>query len=421
MGRLFELWVGNRYVRSRSANSFVSMISAISILGISIAVLVLIVVLSVVNGFERELRDRLLAMTAHGTIFSRDDYLSDWRDIEEFVERNDDVVAAAPYISAQGLVMFGEALSGAELYGIDPGQESVVSGISDVMLEGELTSLAAGKFNVVLGAELASYLDVGVGDKVTVTLAQGMVTPAGIVPRTKRFTVSGLYRVGMWEYDRRRVFINLSDAQKLYRTRDQVTGVSIAVANIFDAPQIVYDVARGFHEEVGYAQAVAYLDWTGRNINFFRSIQITKSILFVILLLVIAVAAFNIVSTLVMVVKDKQSDIAILRTVGARPSSIVWIFIAQGTVIGAVGTLLGIGLGTLVATNLESIVAFVESVFGIKFLAADVYFISDLPSDLQKGDVYLIGSIAFLLALFSTLYPAWMAARTAPAEALRYD
>ncbi|MFQ5609642.1 MAG: lipoprotein-releasing ABC transporter permease subunit [Woeseiaceae bacterium] len=421
MGSIFELWVGGRYVRSRSANSFVSLISAISMLGIAIAVLVLIVVLSVVNGFERELRDRLLAMTSHGTIFARDAYMTDWQSVEHFVETSEDVVAAAPYVSGQALVVFRDELSGAELYGIDPGQESVVSGIADLMLEGGLDSLASGDFNVVLGVELADYLGVIVGDKVTVTLAQGMVTPLGVVPRKKRFTVSGVFRVGMWEYDRRRAFINLSDAQKLYRMRDNVTGISIAVDDIFSAPGIVHDVARGFHEQVGYAQAVSYLDWTGRNINFFRSIQITKSILFVILLLVVAVAAFNIVSTLVMVVKDKQSDIAILRTVGARPSSIVWIFVAQGTVIGAVGTILGIGLGTLIATNLEVIVAFVESVFGIKFLAADVYFISDLPSHVRKEDVFLVGSIAFLLALFSTLYPAWMAARTAPAEALRYE
>ena len=412
---MFELWVGNRYVRSRSANSFVSLISAISTLGIAIAVLVLIVVLSVVNGFERELRDRLLAMVSHAAIEGVEGSLDNWQDLAAFAETQDTVVAAAPYLSGQSLLVFGENLSGAELRGVEPVAESRVSGIADVMLDGEFASLEAGRFNIILGVELANELGVGVGDKVTVNLAEGMVTPLGVEPRKKQFTVSGLYRVGMWEFDRRLAFIHLEDAQRLYRRKGSVTGVRLAVSDIFLARDIVRDVA------MAYGQYVMVTDWRRGNENFFRSIQITKSILFVILLLVIAVAAFNIVSTLVMVVKDKQSDIAILRTVGARPSSIVWIFVAQGTLIGAVGTLLGVAGGVLVAANLESIVGFVESAFGIKLLAADVYFISDLPSDVQQSDVVMIGSIAFLLALVSTLYPAWMAARTAPAEALRYE
>ena len=283
------------------------------------------------------------------------------------------------------------------------------------MTAGDLSTLAPGAFNIVLGIELANHLDVDIGDKVTVILPSGIVTPAGVMPRMKRFSVSGIYRVGMYEFDRRLAYINLGDAQKLYRRKDSVTGVCLAVSDIFAAPEIVRDVA------VAYGEYVMISDWTRRNVNFFRSIQITKSILFVILLLVIAVAAFNIVSTLVMVVKDKQSDIAILRTIGATPGSIVRIFVTQGSGIGVVGTLLGVTLGVLFATNLESIVGFVESVFGIKFLAADVYFISDLPSELRIGDVVRISSIALALALFSTLYPAWMAARTAPAEALRYE
>ncbi len=290
-----------------------------------------------------------------------------------------------------------------------------MSGVGGVMQEGALDELVAGKFNIVLGVELAEALQVGVGDKVTVTLADGMVTPVGVIPRTKRFTVSGIYRVGMYEFDRRLAFINLGDSQRLFRMKGAVSGVRLSVTEIYASPTIVREVAHAHGEHV------VVFDWTRRHVNFFRSIQITKSILFVILLMVVAVAAFNIVSTLVMVVKDKQADIAILRTIGAKPSSILKIFVTQGSIVGFGGTLAGVVLGVLIATNLELIVGFVESMFGIKFLAADVYFISDLPSDLQYGDVVRIGLIAFVLALVSTLYPAWVASRTSPAEALRYD
>jgi lipoprotein-releasing system permease protein len=415
MRNLYEVWIGSRYVRSRSGNSFVSLISAISMLGIAIGVTVLILVLSVVNGFERELKDRLLTMTAHANIEDVERRMADWRGMLEVAEANPRVAAAAPYVEGQALLVFGERLSGAGLRGIDPAAEHRVSGIGDVMTAGELTSLEPGSFNVVLGSELAAALEVGIGDKVTVTLAQGIVTPAGVVPRTKRFTVSGIYRVGMYEFDRRLAFINITDSQRLYRLGDAVTGVRLAVTEIFESSAIVREVA------LEHGSVVLVSDWTRRNINFFRSIQITKSILFVILLLVVAVAAFNIVSTLVMVVRDKQSDIAILRTVGATPRSILRIFVTQGSVIGVVGTLAGVAAGVLLALNLESVVTFFESTFGIKFLAADVYFISDLPSELQAGDVLRIGGIALLLALVSTVYPAWVAARTAPAEALRYE
>jgi len=411
----YEVWIGGRYVRSRSGNSFVSLISAISMLGIAIGVTVLIVVLSVVNGFERELKDRLLTMTAHANIEDVERQMADWRGMLALAEASPRVAAASPYVEGQALLVFGERLSGAGLRGIDPAAEDRVSGIGGVMTAGELDSLEPARFNVVLGSELAAALEVGIGDKVTVTLAQGIVTPAGVVPRTKRFTVSGIYRVGMYEFDRRLAFINITDAQRLYRMRDTVTGVRLAVTEIFDSSAIVREVA------LEHGSLVLVSDWTRRNVNFFRSIQITKSILFVILLLVVAVAAFNIVSTLVMVVKDKQSDIAILRTVGATPRSILRIFVTQGSVIGVVGTLVGVAAGILLAVNLESVVTFFESTFGIKFLAADVYFISDLPSELRIGDVLRIGGIALLLALVSTVYPAWVAARTPPAEALRYE
>jgi len=412
---LVDAWIGGRYVRSKSSNRFVSLISAISMLGIAIAVMVLIVVLSVVNGFERELRDRLLAMVAHASIEGVDRRLEDPADLLDLATAHPDVVAAAPYLSGQGLMLAGEALSGVELRGIEPTLEAAVSGVDEVIREGSLQSLQPRSFNIVLGAELADTLDVGVGDRVTMTLAEGVVTPAGVVPRTKRFTVSGIYRVGMFEFDRRLAFIHIEDAQRLYRYRDAVTGIRLTVDEIYRAPEIVREVA------LSAGTLLLVSDWTRRNVNFFRSIQITKSILFVILLLVIGVAAFNIVSTLVMVVKDKQSDIAILRTIGASPLTVVRIFVTQGTIIGLIGTTAGLLAGVLLALNLETVVGAIESMLGIKLLAADVYFISDLPSELQWPDVWRIGGIALLLALTSTLYPAWMAARTAPAEALRYE
>ena len=411
----YELWIGRRYVRSRTSNSFVSLISLISMLGIAIAVSVLIVVLSVVNGFERELKDRLLAMTAHASIEGMQAELADWESLVAAAPDNPRVVAAAPYLDGQALMIFGEALSGVELRGVDPEAEARVSGVGDVFTEGQLADLEPGGFRIALGTELAATLGAGIGDKVTITLAEGIVTPAGVLPRTKRFTVSGIYRVGMYEFDRRLAFIHIEDAQRLYRQRDAVTGVRLAVSDIFAAPAIVREVA------IASGRLVLVSDWTRRHVNFFRSIQITKSILFVILLLVIAVAAFNIVSTLVMVVKDKQGDIAILRTIGARPLSILRIFITQGSIIGVIGTALGVAAGVMLALNLEAVVGFLESAFGIKFLAPDVYFISDLPSELRGDDVIRIGGIALLLSLVSTVYPAWMAARTAPAEALRYD
>ena len=415
MGKRYEMWIGRRYVRARSSNKFVSLISVISMLGIAIAVTVLIVVMSVVNGFERELQDRLLAMTSNASIESPDGSLSGADSLMTTANANSRVISSAPYVDGQALLVFEQQLSGAGLRGIQPDLEETVSGISGVMRAGELSDLQPGTFNIILGVELAEALQLGIGDKVTVTLAEGRVTPAGVLPRTRRFTVSGLYRVGMYEFDRRLAFINIEDAQRLFRKRDAVSGVRLAVTDIYESAAIVREVA------LAHGELVLVSDWTRRHVNFFRSIQITKSILFVILLMVIAVAAFNIVSTLVMVVKDKQGDIAILRTIGAKPSSILRIFITQGTIVGVVGTLAGVVAGMLLALNLEAVAGFFESLLGIKLLAADVYFISDLPSELRYGDVVKIALIALVLALVSTLYPAWVASRTAPAEALRYD
>jgi len=411
----FETWMGSRYVRARSSNRFVSLISAISMLGIAIAVAVLIIVLSVVNGFERELKDRLLLMSAHAIIEDPREGLPDWQAKVLGAVANPRVRAAAPFIDGQALIVHGKQLSGIQLRGIDPALEDDVSGVSDVVTSGSLSSLEDRKFSIVLGEELAKVLRAEIGDTVSIILAEGIVTPVGVIPRTRRFAVSGIYRVGMYEFDRRLAFIHLADAQRLYRKGDTVSGIRLAVNDIYSASAIVREVA------LDMGDPVLVSDWTRSHVNFFRSIQITKSILFVILLLVVAVAAFNIVSTLVMVVKDKQSDIAILRTVGANPSTILRIFMTQGSIIGVVGTLAGIALGVALTLNLETIVSFMESTFGIKFLAADVYFISDLPADLRMADVTRIGAIALALALVSTIYPAWRGARTLPAEALRYE
>jgi lipoprotein-releasing system permease protein len=415
MAGKYEFWIGNRYVRSRSSNGFVSLISAISMLGITVAVAVLILVLSVVNGFERELQDRLLAMTAHASIEHAGGRLQDWRSWVEKAEEHVEVAAAAPFVTGQGLLVLRDRLSGVQFSGIDPQLESRVSSVDDAVISGDLASLQAGSFNIVLGVELADELRASIGDKVTMTLAEGLVTPAGVVPRTKRFTVSGIYRIGMYEFDRRVAFVNIEDSQRLFRLAEDISGIRLSVTDIYRASQVVRAVA------LDAGGGVMVSDWTRRNVNFFRSIQITKSILFVILLMVVAVAAFNIVSTLVMVVKDKQSDIAILRTVGATPAHILRIFVTQGSIIGVLGTLGGVILGVLLSLNLESIVGFMEATLGIKFLAADVYFISDLPADLRIADVAQISAIALVLALLSTLYPAWRGARTSPAEALRYE
>lgn len=415
IGRL-EAWIGRRYVRSRSRQRFVSLISAISMGGIAVSVAVLIVVLSVVNGFDCELRQRLLTITAHGNIDGSDGVMREWRAYDQLAKAHPNVVDTAPFVGGQSLLVFEESLGGAQLRGIDAIREQAVSGIGDVMLDGELESLTAGSFNIVLGSALADKLGIEIGEKVTVSLPQGIVTPAGVSPRTKRFTVSGIFRVGMYEYDERMAYINIADAQRLYRLRDAVSGIRLKVDDVFNAQAIVYDVARSLGDP-----SLWWSSWDRRHVNYFKSIQITKSILFVILLLVIAVAAFNIVSTLVMVVRDKQPEIAILRTMGARPSSVLKIFLTQGSIIGVTGTLLGVLAGMLLALNLETVVAFLESTFGIKFLAEDVYFISDLPSEPVASDVIIIAVIALVLSLASSVYPAWLAARTLPAEALRYD
>jgi len=402
--RYWEWLVGTRYVRSRQRNGFVSFISLTSMAGIAVGVMVLIVVLSVVNGFERELQDRILAMSAEATIEGPGGRLADER-----------VRAVAPFIAGQGLVAGEDRMSGIAIRGIDPEREKTVSGIEGLMTEGSLSDLQARAYRVILGVDLAEALGVGPGDRVLLMLAEGVVTPAGLIPRMRRFTVAGTFRAGMYEFDRRQIFMHIDDAARLFRLGDEVSGLRLALGDLFGAPVIVREVATSL------GGGVLVSDWTRRHSGFFRSISITKSILFVILLLVIAVAAFNIVSTLVMVVKDKQRDIAILRTVGASPGGILSVFVIQGAIIGVIGTVAGLALGALLTVNLETIVGIAEGALGFKFLAPDVYFISDLPADLRAGDLVMICGVALVLSLLSTLYPAWRGARTDPADALRFD
>jgi lipoprotein-releasing system permease protein len=413
----YELFIGNRYVRSTraSGNGFLSFISTISMLGIAIGVAVLVVVLSVMNGFERELRDRILSQTSHATIRSFSAGTSNWQEIATRAEINPQIVGTAPYVEGQAMLVAANKTSGALVYGVLPEQEQRVSQLSQNLRAGELTQLVAGGYNVILGSELAQALNVKVGDRVVMVVPQATVTIAGVTPRIKRFTVTGIFSAGMYEYDRNFAYIHIDDAARVYRMASVVTGVRLKLDDLFAAPRVVRELSR----DLGGAYYVE--DWTHRHANFFRSIALTKRVLFVILLLVVLVAAFNIVSTLVMVVKDKRGDIAILRTLGATPRSVLAIFVTQGTAIGAIGTLAGVGLGALLANNLEFLVHALERVLNTQFLDAKVYYMSDLPALVQWGDVAKIAGTAFGLCCLSTVYPAYRAARTQPAQALRHE
>jgi lipoprotein-releasing system permease protein len=386
--------------------------------GVAIGVAVLIVVLSVMNGFEHELRARILSLTSHATITAFGEGLSGWPAMREQALGNPRVAAAAPFVETEALLLAdnaGGASSAATLRGIDPGLESGVSALGERMTAGSMQALQPGAFQLLLGEELAARLGVTLGGEVVVAIARGNVTPAGVLPRLRRFTVAGIFRSGMYEIDSTLAVVHISDGARLLRLGDHVSGLRLAAHDPYQAPLAVREVAR----ELGGGLYVE--DWTQRNSNFFRSIELTKRMMFFILLLVVAVAAFNIVSTLVMAVKDKQPDIAILRTIGARPSSILAIFTTQGTVIGLLGTLGGVLLGVLLSFNLESIVHGIERVFGLQFMDASVYLMSDLPARVEPRDVLLIAGTAFALCCLSTLYPAWRAATTDPARALRHD
>ena len=413
--RPYELFIGLRYTRAKRRNHFISFISLISMLGIALGVAALIVVLSVMNGFQEELRSRILGVAAHIEISGADNTLADWRTAAGESLRNPQVLAAAPYVMAQGLLSFDQTVQGAIIRGILPAEEAGVSEIASHMKDGRLDDLRPGEFGIVLGSELARALGVRRGDKVVLIAPQGQVTPAGVMPRLKQFRVTGIFEVGMYEYDNGLALIHMQDAQKLYRMGDRVSGVRLKLVDLYQAPRVSRELTRMLTMD-------AYItDWTRQHANFFRAVQIEKNVMFIILLLIVAVAAFNIVSTLVMAVTDKQADIAILRTLGASPASILKIFIVQGALIGFIGTLIGVVGGVVLALNVSVVVPLIEHTFGIQFLSKDVYYISELPSKLEVHDVTVIVLVSLVLSLLATLYPSYRASRTNPAEALRYE
>ena len=415
MLKSYELFVGLRYTRAKRRNHFISFISITSMLGIGLGVAALIIVLSVMNGFQKELRTRILGVASHVQITGASGGLADWQRVAEQSLRTKEVVAAAPYVMAQGLISNRQTVQGSVVRGILPDDEDKVAEIGMHMKAGSLSALKPGKFGIVLGSELALSIGARVGDKIVVIAPQGQVTPAGIMPRLKQFDVVGIFEVGMYEYDAGLALIQLEDAQKLYRMEGKVSGVRLKLQDLYAAPRIARELTHTLDADV-YVQ-----DWTRSHANFFRAVQIEKRVMFIILLLIVAVAAFNIVSTLVMAVTDKRADIAILRTLGAAPGEIMKIFIIQGALIGVIGTLAGMVFGMLIAWNIDIVVPAIERIFGIQFLAKDVYYISDLPSDPHWQDVLVITVTSFILTLAATLYPSSRAARVNPAEALRYD
>jgi len=414
----YELFIGLRYTRANRRagrrNGFISFISALSVAGIALGVAALIVVLSVMNGFQKEVRDRMLSVLSHVEVFVGREPLTDWEKVVADARKHPQVVGGAPYVSGQAMLTVEESVRGVLVRGIDPAMEPQVADFAAKMRLGTLDALRPGEFGVAIGRELASQLFLDVGSRLTLIAPQGTATPAGLVPRLRQFTVVAVFESGHYEYDSNLLLLNIDDAGKLFRVSG-VSGVRLKTSDMMLAPRVAADLTRMLSGDL-YVR-----DWSAENRNWFAAVQIEKRMMFIILTLIIAVAAFNLVSMLVMTVTDKQSDIAILRTLGASPMSIMKIFIVQGASVGLLGTALGVALGVLLAANVGQVVALVESIFGFQVLPKGIYFINYLPSDLRANDVATIGMVACVLALASTLYPSWRASRVRPAEALRYE
>ncbi len=410
-----EIFIGLRYTRAKRRNHFISFISLISMLGITLGVMALIVVLSVMNGFENELRGRILGMVSHVTVSSSAGPLQDWESLREKTLENPAVIGGAPYIEAEAMLSNLSSVSGALIRGIDPGYEDQVSDIHQHMQFGALTDLVAGEYGVVLGSGLANSLDVVPGDRITMITPQATASPLGFLPRLRRFKVVGIFEIGVYEYDRSSALIHRDDASRLFRLDGGVNGLRLKLEDLDLAPLVRHELKQLIGPEYWVS------DWTLRHSNYFKAVRTEKTVMFIILSLIVAVAAFNIVSTLVMVVTDKQADIAILRTLGMSPSSIMWVFMVQGTLIGLIGTLLGLVSGVIVASHVDVIVPALEHFFKTQFLPRGVYPITDLPSEMKQSDIVKIALLSFTLSVIATLYPALRASKTRPAAALRYE
>jgi len=415
MFRPVELFIGLRYTHAKRRTHFISFISLTSMLGIALGVTALITVLSVMNGFEHELRARILGMASHATVSTYGGRLEDWQSVEQLVKKHNEVIAAAPYVRGESMLSAGKQVSGAIIRGILPAAEGDVSDVVTHVRDGSIRHLLPGDYGIILGSELAYALGVGLGDHVTVVSPRVMVGPVGVLPRLRRFTVVGIFEVGMYEYDRGVALVHMEDAATLFQLGDDITGVRLKLDDLFRAPAVAAELGRQLSGDYQVR------DWTRQHANFFRAVKTEKRVMFIILTLIVAVAAFNIVSTLVMVVADKRSDIAILRTLGASPRTIMMVFVIQGAIIGVLGTFLGVVGGVALALNVETLVPAIESFFNVQFLEPDVYYISDVPSELHWDDVGVMAAVALVLSLLATLYPAWRAARTHPVEALRYE
>ena len=411
----WELCVGLRYTRAKRRNHFISFISLTSMIGIALGVTALITVISVMNGFERELRERILGVASHATISGFDRALEDWEALAGAAAAHPEVVGVAPFVESQGMLTHAGQVRGVLIRGVSPSREPAVSEIGRYLVEGELESLAPGRFNVLIGRDLARRLDADVGTRVTLVAPQARITPAGVLPRMRRFTVSGLFEAGHAQYDTSLAVVHVGDAQRVFRLGRGVSGLRLKLADMFAAPRVSRELARSFGGRYWLR------DWTQYHANFFRALKIERTVMFVILTLIVAVAAFNLVSTLVMVVTDKESDIAILRTLGAGQSSILAIFVVQGTLIGIAGTIAGVAGGVALATHVETLVPAIESLFDVRFLSPDVYYISAVPSEMRWRDVTAVGAVAFVMSVLATLYPAWKASRVQPVEALRHE